>query len=124
MATTTKERKKDYFLFFSNVTNRGYCTTGRDGDQRNERKHTKETQRKDSRKTSQRKKWTARISTKISKSKFLYILLTKQIFRDYEAKGDLDRYEEDGIDDEEQEIIDAEGRRQAERIIDMQNRNT
>ena len=76
------------------------------------------------RKTSQKKKWTARISTKISKSKFLYILLTKQIFRDYEAKGDLDRYEEDGIDDEEQEIIDAEGRRQAERIIDMQNRNT
>ena len=51
-------------------------------------------------------------------------MLTKQIFRDYEAKGDLDRYEEDGIDDEEQEIIDAEGRRQAERIIDMQNRNT
>jgi hypothetical protein len=55
LATTTKERKNDYFYFFSNVTNRGYCTTGR-GDKINERKQTKETQRKDSRKTSQRKK--------------------------------------------------------------------
>ena len=51
-----KGKKKRLFLFFSNVTNRGYCTTGRDGDKINERKHTKETQRKDLRKTSQREK--------------------------------------------------------------------
>jgi tRNA(Ile)-lysidine synthase TilS/MesJ len=59
--------------------------------------------------------------TKISKSKFPAMI--EHIFRDYENKPELDRYENDGIDDEEQEIIDAETRRQAEKAIEMQNRN-
>jgi hypothetical protein len=34
-----------------------------------------------------------------------------QLFRDYEARPELDRYEVDGIDDEEQAILDIEARR-------------
>lgn len=55
---------------------------------------------------------------KILISKYCSIL-TKQIFRDYVPKPELDRYENEGIDDEEQEIIDAEARRQAEREMDL-----
>jgi hypothetical protein len=49
--------------------------------------------------------------------------MIEHIFRDYGNKPELDRYENDGIDDEEQEMIDAETRRQAEKAIEMQNRN-
>jgi len=63
----------------------------------------------------------AKTLTKISKSKFPAMI--EHIFRDYENKPELDRYENDGIDDEEQEMIDAETRRQAEKAIEMQNRN-
>jgi hypothetical protein len=49
----------------------------------------------------------------------------KQLFRDYEARPELDRYENDGIDDDsEQAIIDQETRRQAELAMERQNRNT
>jgi hypothetical protein len=46
-----------------------------------------------------------------------------QLFRDYEARPELDRYEMDGIDDEEQAILDIETRRQAELEIERQRRN-
>lgn len=42
--------------------------------------------------------------TKILRSKLINL---KQLFRDYEARPELDRYENDGIDDDsEQAIID------------------
>ena len=52
----------------------------------------------------------------------LHPIFIRQLFRDYLPKPELDRYENEGIDDEEQEIIDAETRRQAERAMDQQNR--
>lgn len=59
--------------------------------------------------------------TKTLRSKFYDY---KQLFRDYEARPELDRYENDGIDDSEQEMIDIETRRQAELAMERQNRNT
>ncbi len=38
-----------------------------------------------------------KILTKTLRSKFIYL---KQLFRDYEARPELDRYENDGIDDD------------------------
>lgn len=64
--------------------------------------------------------WAAKIWTKILISKCQSIL--KQIFRDYAHRPELDQYEGEGIDDEEQEMINAEDRRHAERAIDTQNR--
>lgn len=37
------------------------------------------------------------------------------MYRDYERKDELDRYEADGIDDDDQEELDYDGRREAER---------
>ena len=62
---------------------------------------------------------TVKIQMKILTSKFYHSIFTEQLFRDYEVKPELDRYEKEGIDDEEQEIIDAEARRQAERAMDL-----
>lgn len=62
---------------------------------------------------------TVKIQMKILTSKFYQTKFTEQLFRDYEVKPELDRYEKEGIDDEEQEIIDAEARRQAERAMDL-----
>jgi hypothetical protein len=59
--------------------------------------------------------------TKTLRSKLINF---KQLFRDYEARPELDRYENDGIDDDsEQAIIDQETRRQAELAMERQNRN-
>lgn len=57
---------------------------------------------------SQLKKTKVKTLTKTSKSKFTDLV---QLFRDYEARPELDRYEVDGIDDEEQAILDIEARR-------------
>jgi hypothetical protein len=50
---------------------------------------------------------TTSMTTLMSKYPQKYLLC----FRDYRENPELDRYEEDGIDDEEQNIINAEARR-------------
>ncbi len=48
--------------------------------------------------------------------------LDDHVDKDYEARPELDRYDESGIDDNEQQMIDAEARRLAERQNDMLRR--
>ena len=48
--------------------------------------------------------------------------LDDHVEKDYEARPELDRYDESGIDDNEQQMIDAEARRLAERENDMLRR--
>lgn len=57
-----------------------------------------------------------RIFTRTWSSKFA---LVSWCFRDYEKKDELDRYEQDGIDDEDQEELDFQARRNAERELDQ-----
>ena len=46
-----------------------------------------------------RMKFRVKILTKILTSKFYHSIFTEQLFRDYEVKPELDRYENEGIDD-------------------------
>jgi len=48
--------------------------------------------------------------------------LDDNIEKDYEKRPELDRYDDSGIDDEEQNMINAEARKQAERENEMQRR--
>jgi hypothetical protein len=48
--------------------------------------------------------------------------LSDNLSKDYEPRPELDHYEQDGIDDMDQSIINAEQRRQAERQNDLHRR--